>query len=65
MTPLQLCEHLVALMPKSGVHLTRFFGVFVPRASERAHVVPRSGEPAKVAAPPKEEPGAAPALVYS
>jgi hypothetical protein len=37
---IRFLSRLVALVPKPGVHLTRFHGVFVPNSNYRALVTP-------------------------
>ena len=59
MTALQLLKRLCALVVKSPIHLTRFFGVFAPNSNSRAEVVPQRPAPPPAAATPGEPTAAA------
>ncbi len=45
MTPLQLVEKLVALIPRPRVNMIRYNGAFAPNAAQRSSVVPAAVEP--------------------
>lgn len=55
-TPHELIERLVALVPRPGAHLTRYFGVFAPAFAARADVVPGGARPDRNPAPPGPPP---------
>ncbi len=44
MEPLEFMQRLVALVPRSRLHLTRFHGVLAPNAKLRSKVVPGAQE---------------------
>lgn len=41
LTPMELMERLVALVPRPRVHLTRFHGVLAPHYKHRKKIVPK------------------------
>jgi hypothetical protein len=49
LTPLQLVERLVALIPPPGVHMIRYHGAFAPNARVRSQLVPTSATAADAA----------------
>ena len=44
LTPMELMERLVALVPRPRVHLTRFHGVLAPHYKYRKQIVPKPPE---------------------
>jgi len=44
LTPMELIERLVALVPRPRVHLTRFHGVLAPHYKHRKQIVPKPPE---------------------
>ena len=44
LTPMELMERLVALVPRPRVHLTRFHGVLAPHYKHRKQIVPKPPE---------------------
>ncbi|MFN3698321.1 MAG: transposase [Pseudobdellovibrio sp.] len=44
LTPMELLERLVALVPRPRVHLTRFHGVLGPHYKHRKQIVPKPSE---------------------
>jgi hypothetical protein len=46
LSPTELIEKLVALVPPRGFHLTRYFGVLAPGSKHRAHLQNMPAEPA-------------------
>ncbi len=59
--PLDFISRLVALVPKPGVNLTRYHGVFAPNSKYRARVTPAKRGKGKKASPAQQQPDPTPA----